>query len=63
MTATSMIDRRLPHQIFNNLSYRKLRDPMLSNKWLHEVLCLGDKILVGVIWEDRFEDSCDSPQR
>ena len=34
----------VPQQIFNNLSYKKLRDLMLSNNWLHEVLYLGDKI-------------------
>jgi type I restriction-modification system DNA methylase subunit len=34
----------VPQQIANNLSYRKLRDLMLANKWLHEVLYLGDKI-------------------
>lgn len=34
----------IPQQIFNNLSYKKLRDLMLNNKWLHEVLYLGDKI-------------------
>lgn len=34
----------VPAQIFNNLSYKKLRDLMLSNRWLREVLYLGDKI-------------------
>ena len=34
----------VPQQIANNLSYKKLRDLMLTNKWLHEVLYLGDKI-------------------
>lgn len=34
----------IPSQILNNLSYKKLRDLMLSNEWLREVLYLGDKI-------------------
>ncbi len=34
----------VPQQIFNNLSYKKLRDLMLNNRWLKEVLYLGDKI-------------------
>jgi len=34
----------IPQQIANNLSYKKLRDLILSNRWLHEVLYLGDKI-------------------
>jgi hypothetical protein len=38
----------VPQQIFNNLSYKKLRDLFLSNKWLHEVLYLGDKIFESV---------------
>lgn len=36
----------IPAQIFNNLSYKKLRDLMLSNRWLQEVLYLGDKIFI-----------------
>jgi len=39
-TATFII----PQQIFNNLSYKKLRDLMLDNHWLSEVFYLGDKI-------------------
>jgi hypothetical protein len=35
---------RIPAQIFNNLSYKKLRALMLTNRWLREVLYLGDKI-------------------
>jgi type I restriction-modification system DNA methylase subunit len=34
----------VPQQIFNNLSYKKLRGLMLSNRWLDEVLYLGDGI-------------------
>jgi hypothetical protein len=34
----------IPAQVFNNLSYKKLRDLMLSKRWLREVLYLGDKI-------------------
>jgi adenine-specific DNA-methyltransferase len=34
----------IPAQVFNNLSYKKLRDLMLSKRWLREVLHLGDKI-------------------
>ena len=34
----------VPQQIFNNLSYKKLRSLILSNRWLHEVLYLGDKV-------------------
>jgi hypothetical protein len=34
----------VPQQIFNNLSYKKLRNMILANKWLHQVLYLGDKI-------------------
>ncbi len=34
----------VPSQIFNNLSYKKLREMILTNKWLKEVLYLGDKI-------------------
>jgi len=34
----------VPQQIFNNLSYKKLRELILANQWLHEVLYLGDEI-------------------
>lgn len=34
----------IPQQIFNNLSYKKLRDLMLDSHWLNEVFYLGDKI-------------------
>jgi hypothetical protein len=34
----------IPSQIFNNLSYKKLREVILKNRWLREVLYLGDKI-------------------
>jgi len=34
----------VPQQIANNLSYKKLRDLMLDNRWLREVLYLGDKV-------------------
>ncbi len=34
----------VPQQIANNLSYRKLRDLILDNRWLREVLYLGDKV-------------------
>lgn len=34
----------VPQQIFNNLSYKKLRHLMLSNQWLDQVLYLGDRI-------------------
>jgi len=34
----------VPQQIANNLSYKKLRDLILNNRWLREVLYLGDKI-------------------
>jgi hypothetical protein len=34
----------IPQQIANNLSYKKLRDLMLGQRWLREVLYLGDKI-------------------
>jgi adenine-specific DNA-methyltransferase len=34
----------VPQQIANNLSYKKLRDLILSNRWLREVLYLGDKV-------------------
>jgi len=34
----------IPQQIFNNLSYKRLRDLMLNNRWLNEVLYLGDKV-------------------
>jgi hypothetical protein len=38
----------IPSQIFNNLSYKKLRELMLSNQWLREVCYLGDKIFEAV---------------
>jgi len=34
----------IPSQIMNNLSFSKLRDLILKNRWLHEVCYLGDKI-------------------
>lgn len=34
----------IPSQVLNNLSYRKLRELILSNKWLREVCYLGDKV-------------------
>jgi type I restriction-modification system DNA methylase subunit len=34
----------IPSQILNNDSYKKLRDLFLNNKWLREVVYLGDKI-------------------
>ena len=34
----------VPQQVANNLSYKKLRDMMLENRWLREVLYLGDKV-------------------
>ena len=34
----------IPQQIANNLSYKKLRDLILENRWLREVLYLGDKV-------------------
>jgi len=34
----------VPQQIANNLSYKKLRDLILDNRWLHEVLYLGDRV-------------------
>jgi hypothetical protein len=34
----------VPQQVANNLSYSKLRDLILSKRWLREVLYLGDKI-------------------
>lgn len=34
----------IPSQVFNNLSYKKLRDLILKNNWLKEVCYLGDKI-------------------
>ncbi len=53
----------VPQQLANNLSYKKLRDLMLNNKWLHEVLYLGDKIFesasndvcVLFLWKPRVE--------
>jgi type I restriction-modification system DNA methylase subunit len=38
----------VPQQVFNNLSYQKLRHLMLSNQWLDQVLYLGDKIFESV---------------
>ncbi len=43
----------IPQQIFNNLSYKKLRYWFLDNKWLREVFYLGDKI-----FEDANNDVC-----
>ena len=34
----------VPSQVLNNLSYRKLRELILSNMWLKEVCYLGDKV-------------------
>jgi adenine-specific DNA-methyltransferase len=34
----------VPQQVANNLSYKKLRDMILANRYLREVLYLGDKI-------------------
>ncbi len=34
----------VPQQIANNLSYSKLRNLMLDNAWLRDVLYLGDKV-------------------
>lgn len=36
----------VPQQIFNNLSYRKLRDEFLNNNQLQEVCYLGDKVFL-----------------
>lgn len=37
----------VPQQIFNNLSYKKLRNLILENQWLQEVFYLGDKVFTG----------------
>ena len=34
----------VPSQVLNNLSYRKLRELILSNMWLKEVCYLGDRV-------------------
>lgn len=44
MKNESVLAYIIPSQIFNNLSYKKLRDLILKNKWLKEVCYLGDKI-------------------
>jgi len=44
MKKESVLAFIIPSQIFNNLSYKKLRDLILKNKWLKEVCYLGDKI-------------------
>lgn len=38
----------IPSQILNNLSYKKLRELMLSNEWLKEVFYIGDKVFESV---------------
>ncbi|MBD3328328.1 N-6 DNA methylase [Candidatus Peregrinibacteria bacterium] len=50
LSLTNLINKKgtvtfiIPQQIFNNLSYKKLRDLMLDNHWLSEVFYLGNKI-------------------
>ncbi len=44
LVKTGVVAFIVPAQIFNNLSYKKLRSLILSNCWLREVLYLGDKI-------------------
>ena len=39
-----MVTYIVPSQVLNNLSYRKLRELILSNMWLKEVCYLGDKV-------------------
>ncbi|MRR56977.1 MAG: hypothetical protein EG824_02010 [Deltaproteobacteria bacterium] len=34
----------IPQQVANNLSYKKLRNLILENRWLREVCYLGDKV-------------------
>lgn len=43
----------VPQQIANNLSYKKLRNLILENHWLREVLYLGDKV-----FEEANNDVC-----
>jgi hypothetical protein len=44
LVKTGVVAFIVPAQVFNNLSYKKLRALVLSNYWLREVLYLGDKI-------------------
>ena len=37
----------VPQQIANNLSYKKLRNLMLDNAWIREILYLGDDVFEG----------------
>lgn len=41
---TGVVSFIIPQQIANNLSYKKLRNLILENRWLREVLYLGDKV-------------------
>ncbi len=41
---TGAVSFIIPQQIANNLSYKKLRALILDNRWLREVLYLGDKV-------------------
>src|SRR5690606_37390436 len=43
-TSGGVVSFIIPQQIANNLSYKKLRDLILQNRWLQEVLYLGDKV-------------------
>lgn len=43
-SADGVVTFIIPQQIANNLSYKKLRDLILGNRWLREVCYLGDKV-------------------
>lgn len=43
-SSTGVVSFIIPQQIANNVSYEKLRELILENQWLREVLYLGDKV-------------------
>jgi len=44
LTATGFVCLIVPSIVLNNLSYKKLRERLLDNKWLCEVCTLGGKV-------------------
>lgn len=43
-TEAGLVSFIIPSQIFNNISFEKLRELLLSNGWLKDAVYLGDKI-------------------
>jgi type I restriction-modification system DNA methylase subunit len=49
LTLAGKVSFIVPSQIFNNLSYKKIREVILSNKWLKEICYVGSNVFADAV--------------